>query len=257
MSIQQEVDYCHINGLLLSGTYLPDEIVIAILSFIPWKNLPTCREVCRLWRSLIDHEVSEMKIKRECIVTYRSSFTAPLNIKHKSIPFYLKYAISQNVFGTNLLSDFFGKSRTMSVMWRATLKSFGLNAKIMDEIQPHLEIFIWYCSYLTTNSIRISLLDGEGECVFYYFCKSAAEEESSDWQKVFYTFKDYGPGVRYIQFEHGRWDFPGGDRYCLRSSYKIANLWLVALIPSPLFLTAAEQEKQTASHADVSKSKVT
>uniref|UniRef100_A0A1B6EY49 FBA domain-containing protein n=1 Tax=Cuerna arida TaxID=1464854 RepID=A0A1B6EY49_9HEMI len=87
------------------------------------------------------------------------------------------------------------------------LKQYGLSSRIMDEIQPHFELCDWYTARTDCGGIyriKVTLLNAEEEPIaMFEHGKTIQRFAGGQWQKVSHTFKDYGPGVRYILFEHG------------------------------------------------------
>uniref|UniRef100_A0A667WHC6 F-box protein 2 n=2 Tax=Myripristis murdjan TaxID=586833 RepID=A0A667WHC6_9TELE len=78
--------------------------------------------------------------------------------------------------------------------------------------QPNVTVEDWYsgrsdcgCTY----QITVCLLD-ENKEVLQEFKPDAVtldpECDNCSWQQVTHTFSDYGPGLRYISFEHGGQD---------------------------------------------------
>ncbi|XP_030041837.1 F-box only protein 44 isoform X2 [Microcaecilia unicolor] len=88
------------------------------------------------------------------------------------------------------------------------LKQEGYWEELMDVIQPDIEIKDWYaarqdcgCQY----ELCVQLLSKD-YIVRQQFCPEVVIiEQWSDaqWTEVTHTFKNYGPGVRYICFQHG------------------------------------------------------
>ncbi|XP_038138635.1 F-box only protein 6-like isoform X1 [Cyprinodon tularosa] len=86
------------------------------------------------------------------------------------------------------------------------LKKEGYSQAFMDEFQPHIRVSDWYaprcnCEY----NISVKLLRSNRKVIqeFTPGTLYLPESENHRWQQMIHVFKDYGPGVRYIYFEHG------------------------------------------------------
>ncbi|XP_067681551.1 F-box only protein 44-like [Haliotis asinina] len=106
------------------------------------------------------------------------------------------------------------------------LKAEGVEEWIMDHVKPHIQASEWYaarhdsgCAYEMT----VRLLDWMGHQIdSHVFLKQFQRGEGGDWHQVIHTFKDYQPGVRYVDFRHGGKDMeflPGhhGVKFTLSS----------------------------------------
>jgi len=118
-----------------------------------------------------------------------------------------------------------------------TLAEHGLTTKIMDEVQPHIEVSEWYARRFDCGilyGLKVSLLDQDNEVV-QEFSESKGPEltpEDYNWHQVSHTFMDYGPGVRSVLFEHS-----GIDTQFWAGHYgaKMAGGSVIARIPASLF----------------------
>lgn len=245
---EEEIIYRR-NGTVLSSIYLPPEVVILMLCFVPWEDLPACRAVCKLWRSFIDRDVSEKKLITKFRMSYFSNRYNALFLKHKTLPFFIKYAISREEFGSNILSSIIGwpgikDLKVVPTMWRVTLNCFGLNTEeiLADVRQPDLEIFIWYSSYQSTESIRISVIDEDGECVFYSFQQTPSDDDDCERMKKVFNVND-----------PGRFDVLGRYRPRLRSGFhiEIAHLSLTVLTPYNLLTKKCESDLEESGRHSV------
>ncbi|GAA6082601.1 F-box only protein 6-like isoform X1 [Tachysurus ichikawai] len=78
----------------------------------------------------------------------------------------------------------------------------------MDEIQPDIVISDWYAPRWDCGSeyqIQVELLNHQKRTVQRFetepvFCPQWNDQK---WEEMTYTFKDYGPDVRFIRFKHG------------------------------------------------------
>ncbi|XP_071080000.1 F-box only protein 2-like [Haliotis cracherodii] len=106
------------------------------------------------------------------------------------------------------------------------LKAEGVEEWVMDHVKPHIQVSDWYaarhdsgCAYEMT----VRLLDWMGHQIdSHVFLKQFRQGEGGDWHQASHTFKDYLPGVRYVDFRHGGKDMeflPGhyGVKFTLSS----------------------------------------
>lgn len=57
-----------VNGYILHDKYIPEEIILLILSYVDPKSvLHNCRRVCKLWCNIIDRDVWRLKCERKKI----------------------------------------------------------------------------------------------------------------------------------------------------------------------------------------------
>ncbi|KAL4234392.1 F-box only protein [Mactra antiquata] len=85
------------------------------------------------------------------------------------------------------------------------LEEHGFNTNLLDNTEPEIEVFEWYGSRSDAGCkhwLKVRLLNENKEemAVRYYMDKKPAE---GDWFKVEFSFNDYGPGLRYIEYTHG------------------------------------------------------
>ncbi|KAG7323129.1 hypothetical protein KOW79_012831 [Hemibagrus wyckioides] len=88
------------------------------------------------------------------------------------------------------------------------LEKEGYNPAFMDEIQPDIVISDWYAPRWDCGSvyeIRVELLNRKKKTVQFFQPDPVEFPQWNDqqWEQMTYTFKDYGPGVRFIHFKHG------------------------------------------------------
>uniref|UniRef100_A0A3B5M6C6 FBA domain-containing protein n=1 Tax=Xiphophorus couchianus TaxID=32473 RepID=A0A3B5M6C6_9TELE len=82
----------------------------------------------------------------------------------------------------------------------------GYSQAFMDEVQPHIKVSDWYaprcnCEY----NMSVKLLHSNKRIIeeFTPGTIHLPEQENRRWKQMIHVFKDYGPGVRYVYFEHG------------------------------------------------------
>lgn len=83
------------NGLFLSNIYIPEEVLLHILSYIEPRNLLKYSLVCKQWNSII-----------KSYSLWSSIYKRRYNRKPKKLPWYLYYChLSTNYFDVNLLRN--------------------------------------------------------------------------------------------------------------------------------------------------------
>lgn len=107
------IDFSDDNGLSLNNIYLPQEVLLHLLSFIePKKLLQYCR-VCRTWNKLI-------KSYSLWSIIYKRKY----NNKPKKLPWYVYYCFfTSNYFHKNLLQNCNGEHRFTN--WQMTSNGGG------------------------------------------------------------------------------------------------------------------------------------
>ncbi|KAJ8360567.1 hypothetical protein SKAU_G00170920 [Synaphobranchus kaupii] len=80
------------------------------------------------------------------------------------------------------------------------------------DAQPAVAVEDWYCGRSDcgcTYQLTVSLLDDNQEILQEFKPENVTLDPDSDecsWRQVTHTFSDYGPGLRFISFEHGGQD---------------------------------------------------
>lgn len=86
------------------------------------------------------------------------------------------------------------------------LAHVGLSDKIMDKVQPAIEVSEWFCARNDCGSIfciRVELLDATKHIIKFYEQTEVTEQwlgGELGWRKKRHVFTGYGPGVRYLRF---------------------------------------------------------
>lgn len=112
------------------------------------------------------------------------------------------YGTTPKYRSTNFVTSF----RMCTKSQLIDLEEEGYSHTFMDEVQPHIRVSDWYaprcnCKY----KISVKLL-GSNRKVIQNFTPGTIylpEEHNDRWQQMIHVFKDYGPGVRYVHFQHG------------------------------------------------------
>ncbi|XP_054482118.1 F-box only protein 50 [Anoplopoma fimbria] len=88
------------------------------------------------------------------------------------------------------------------------LKAEGLWEELLDDFQPEIVIQDWYEESQLHNSIfqlQVKLLGADKSTVISEHTANPTEERSvysHTWKEVSHVFSGYGPGVRYVHFQH-------------------------------------------------------
>ncbi|XP_030041832.1 F-box only protein 44 isoform X1 [Microcaecilia unicolor] len=227
--------------MVLTISNLPDDVMVEVLSLVPAPQLiHSCRFVCILWKNIVDlptlwkrksqkegfvpkeckknpcdwkafYFISKRKknlLKNPCANEGLDSWEILKNggdgWRIETIPGDYGRAFHdlqiQKYFVTS-----YGQCKKSQII---DLKQEGYWEELMDVIQPDIEIKDWYaarqdcgCQY----ELCVQLLSKD-YIVRQQFCPEVVIiEQWSDaqWTEVTHTFKNYGPGVRYICFQHG------------------------------------------------------
>ncbi|XP_063224533.1 F-box only protein 6-like [Bacillus rossius redtenbacheri] len=91
-----------VNGYVLSGVVIPEEVLVHLVSFADLPTLLACRLVCRVWRELVDSQALRRKLKREGH-RYHSSRAVDVSA---DLPLDLYCSIfDKDPYGRNLLKN--------------------------------------------------------------------------------------------------------------------------------------------------------
>ncbi|CAJ1064651.1 F-box only protein 50-like [Xyrichtys novacula] len=88
------------------------------------------------------------------------------------------------------------------------LKAEGLWNELLDGFQPEIVIQDWYEESDLNEYIyelHVKLLGADKSTVISEHCVKPTEDRSSEshgWKEVSHVFSGYGPGVRYVHFQH-------------------------------------------------------
>lgn len=94
------------NGLIVSGTYLPEELLAEILCYVDYSSLSKCRLVCKRWKDLTETYVWRKKAE---ISLGRSL------LFRTEVPWYFYYLICvKKPFERNLIKNHSGEEGTES-----------------------------------------------------------------------------------------------------------------------------------------------
>ncbi|XP_077303310.1 F-box only protein 6-like [Lithobates pipiens] len=87
------------------------------------------------------------------------------------------------------------------------LKKEGYTAEIMDKAQPPIIVTDWYASRMDCScqyELLVRLLSEDKKTLQEFRPQPAKlPEGDGQWHYATHIFSNYGPGVRYISFQHG------------------------------------------------------
>ncbi|XP_077303309.1 F-box only protein 6-like [Lithobates pipiens] len=88
------------------------------------------------------------------------------------------------------------------------LNKEGFSAEIMDKTQPPIIITDWYAARKDCSchyELLVGLLSEDKKIVqeFRPLPVTLPQHSDGQWHYLTHTFSNYGPGVRYISFQHG------------------------------------------------------
>ncbi|XP_060114211.1 F-box only protein 17-like [Heteronotia binoei] len=205
-------------------TLLPQELLVLILSWVPGRTLVTVgRLVCREWRDLIDSPVL-WKLQGERDPSKREAFRAALEAaRHCPRMEWARVGVLQP-FGRNLIKNPCGEEQFLhwqvgygdgvclgdNTCWISQLVDLvkeGLWEDLLDTFQPDIFISDWWgthekCS--CTYNLYVLLLAADRNSVITRFVTEMdpAAEWNIPFQQASHVFRKYGPGVRYLRFQH-------------------------------------------------------
>ncbi|KAF5295950.1 hypothetical protein FQA39_LY12722 [Lamprigera yunnana] len=230
------------NGLILSNTYIPEEVLLHILSFLEPRTILKCSLVCKEWNRLIrSYSLWATIYRRRC------------NRKPKKLPWYLYYCyLSTNFFDVNLLkngngeqqlenwtvveeggnkflvedppvgadplnldvSEFNNKTSCFATSYSRCYKiqniklgKSNLFRYILSNYKPHIFLSEWTagrfdCGCVYRLKCGFSGLSPTVKCVKPASGHIVKQWEGSKWVKIAMVIKDYPEGVEGLRFEH-------------------------------------------------------
>ena len=101
------------NGLVLKSCFMPEEVLIRILSFVDPHSLVRFRFVCKIWRDIIEYsEVWKLMILRSNVASLSNCTASERKKLTSNYPWYLNYWISVDTpFEKNLLRNNCGQGK--------------------------------------------------------------------------------------------------------------------------------------------------
>eukprot|EP00073_Rattus_norvegicus_P047005 XP_017449155.1 PREDICTED: F-box only protein 2 isoform X1 [Rattus norvegicus] len=89
------------------------------------------------------------------------------------------------------------------------LQAEGYWEELLDTTQPAIVVKDWYSGRTDAGSLyelTVRLLSEHEDVLAEFNTGQVAVPEDGSWMEISHTFTDYGPGVRYVRFEHGGQD---------------------------------------------------
>ncbi|XP_075459581.1 F-box only protein 6-like [Ascaphus truei] len=226
---------------MLSIDHLPENVLLEVLSLVPARDLIyRCLPVCRLWRDIIDSPTlwktkcqSKRYIAKDCKRTPRDwkMFYFICQLKRNLLKnpcaeegfrFWRLDVNEGDQWKVEDLPGDHGKPFPDAQVKKyfvtsycsceksqvIDLKEEGYWQDLLDVSQPEIVIKDWFaarhdcrCQY----NVLVQLLAAD-KTVLHEFSPSAITIEKYNdamWRQMEHTFRNYGPGVRYIYFQHG------------------------------------------------------
>ncbi|XP_057318516.1 uncharacterized protein LOC130663360 isoform X1 [Microplitis mediator] len=235
------------NGSVLSGKYIPDDLLGELLCYVDYKSLLNCQLVCKKWKLLI----RECVLRKKAELIFGQSLKSLTDVDNHWIVYY--NVCKKDPFGRNLLKNNSGQdgldkhwvitqqgedndwrvesppvgvpslpsdpileginicfASSLDVCTKQQLVDLidaGLSAVILDTFQPPIQVSEWYGCRLNCPvyyGCVVKLLDdNDKELMAYRFEDDLADNDvQNKWLHFDYEFKNYGPGVRKVLFEH-------------------------------------------------------
>lgn len=226
---------------MLNITLLPEEVLLEILSLVPPLDLiRRCRLVCRQWRDVIDsstlwkmicqkmghipkdwkHQPKDWKkyyylsnrrrnlLKNTCANEGFKFWKLEKNEGHHWKVEDLPGEHGQQHPDDTVTKYFVTSFEKCLKSQLIDLRKMGYSKELMDSDQPDIVIRDWFaaradcgCQY----EIKVHLLSEDKKvlCKFSPELVFIPQWSDAHWQEMSHTFRDYGPGVRYIYFSHG------------------------------------------------------
>ncbi|XP_061456621.1 F-box only protein 2-like isoform X1 [Rhineura floridana] len=224
---------------------LPEPLLVQILAYLPAVELLlVCRLVCSQWKNLIDGATLWLlKCQQEGLVGEDAAEEGAENWQMLYFLHRRKRNLIKNPdgeeglehwvdvenggdgwkiedlpgdFGKEFPSDEVHKYFVSSFDWCnksqvIDLRAEGYWEEIMDTIQPKIVVRDWYaarCDAGCLYNLKVQLLSETEEVVAEFASDTIAvpQDNEGEWTEITHTFADYGPGVRFVRFEHGGQD---------------------------------------------------
>ncbi|KAM9036393.1 F-box only protein 2 [Sarcophilus harrisii] len=225
---------------------LPDPIMIQILASVPATELVLiCRLVCLQWKELVDgaslwvlkcqqeglageDQIEEdrenwqmfyflSKRKRNLLknVFGEDEFESWGDIEHggdgwkvEEIPGDCGSEFTEDENVKKCFVTSFGWCRKAQVV---DLRAEGYWEELLDTTQPSIVVKDWYSSRSDAGCLYelcVKLLSENEDVLVEYKSDTMALPQGNveGWKEISHTFTNYGPGVRFVRFEHGGQD---------------------------------------------------
>ncbi|NXE94121.1 FBX2 protein, partial [Menura novaehollandiae] len=223
---------------------LPEAVLIRILAAIPAVDLVlVCRLVCCQWKNLVDGAALWiLKCQQEGLTRAESEDDAEnwqnfyfLSKKRKNL---IKNPCGEEDlehwgevenggdgwkieelpgdFGKEFPSEEVHKYFVTSYEWCRKAQVIDLRAEgyweeLMDTTQPKIMVRDWYAGRSDAGCLYelcVKLLSENEDVLAEYKTETVTipQDNDANWTEISHTFANYGPGVRFVCFEHGGQD---------------------------------------------------
>ncbi|XP_074048251.1 F-box only protein 2 [Macrotis lagotis] len=225
---------------------LPEPVLIQILSSVPATELVLiCRLVCLQWKALVDTaSIWLLKCQQEGLAGEEQSEEDRDNWQVFYFLSKWKRNLLKNVFGEDEF-EAWGEMEHGGDGWKVEevpgdcgydfpedenvkkyfvtsyewcrkaqvidLRAEGYWEEMLDTTQPAIVVKDWYSGRSDASCLYelcVKLLSEHEDVLAEYKSGTVAVPQNGDtgWSEISHTFKDYGPGVRFVRFEHGGQD---------------------------------------------------
>ncbi|XP_026223033.1 F-box only protein 44-like isoform X4 [Anabas testudineus] len=199
---------------------VPMEILEKLfLNLPPEEVVCTCRLVCRQWKEMADSEYLWTERCRRESYHLRDVSRTPKDWRL----FYFLCKKRRNLLknpreedqllGWKILEKVYDKSSNSYYFCKKSqlidLEREGYNPEFMDHFQPDIKISDWYAPRWDCPSqyeICVELLNQKKKPIHTFAPETIVfgPWNIGIWHQMTHVFQNYGPGVRYIRFTHGR-----------------------------------------------------
>ncbi|XP_053547428.1 F-box only protein 2 [Bombina bombina] len=223
---------------------VPEAALIRILAELPAEDLVLiCRLVCHQWKTIVDGaELWQRKCQQDGFIN-KERESDPDNWKSVYFLSKRKRNLIKNScadadlefwedvkcggdgwnieelpgdngqdFPTEEVKKYFASSfEWCSKAQVIDLLNEGYWEELLDTDQPNIVVSDWYAARSDSGclyELHVQLLSDNQDVVTEFQSEIITIPQFSDasWNQISYTFSGYGPGVRYIRFQHGGQD---------------------------------------------------
>ncbi|KAJ6656765.1 hypothetical protein lerEdw1_003096 [Lerista edwardsae] len=195
---------------------LSEPLLVRILASVPAVELVlVCRLVCSQWKNLIDGAALWLlKCQQDGFAGEDAEEEGADNWQTLYFLNQRKRNLIKNPSGEGKWSENVLEDRVR--MWCRKAQVIDLRAEgyweeLLDTTQPKIVVKDWYaarCDAGCLYDLSVTLLSENEDVVAEYRSDTIAvpQDNEGEWTEITHTFTDYGPGVRFIRFEHGGQD---------------------------------------------------
>ncbi|XP_053307804.1 F-box only protein 2 [Spea bombifrons] len=222
----------------------PDPVLTQILAGLPAEELVlVCRLVCHQWKNIVDGaEIWRIKCRRDGLAetardAERGGWKTSYFLHRRKKNLIRNHRAEEDLDSWEVVAnggdgwnveelpgdngrDFpiegIRKYFATSFEWCSKaqvidLLNEGYWEELLDTEQPNIVINDWYAARTDAGCLYelcAQLLSDDHQVITEYKSEMIAIPQSDDgeWTQISHTFSGYGPGVRYIRFQHGGQD---------------------------------------------------